>query len=81
MIHLTGYLVYSEAFDKHAAVCILRVENGLDYSRYGRLSRVFESLEEKSHNAFLNASFASSDLNKSLPKKLADDTVSTPSKI
>lgn len=37
----------SEAFDKHMSFCILRLESGLDHSRYGRLSHLLDCMEEK----------------------------------
>lgn len=46
-------------------VCLFRFEKGFDYSRYGSLTKIFESMEERSHNAFFNTSFNSIELSKS----------------
>ena len=58
----------SEIFDKHLALGILRLPNGLDYSRYGRFSDIIACMSENgmsSGGGILNASFVSVDLSKS----------------
>lgn len=57
----------SEALDKHLGLSIIRLQTGLDYSKYGMQ---LADLEEKQHNAFFNASFVSIDFNKSSSDKL-----------
>lgn len=43
---------------------ILRIQAGLDYSRYGRLSHIVDLIDEKSNGAFFNTSFVSIELTK-----------------
>lgn len=43
-------------------ICILRFKAGFDYSHYGSMTKIFESMEDKSHNAFFNLSFTSLDI-------------------
>ena len=60
----------SEIFSRHMGICILRLQNGFDYSHYGSLTKIFESMEEKNHNAFFNRSFTSVELGKSFQESL-----------
>ena len=45
--------------DKHLGLSIIRLQTGLDFSKYGQVS----DLEEKKHNAFYNPSFVNVEFN------------------
>ncbi|XP_074594800.1 bumetanide-sensitive sodium-(potassium)-chloride cotransporter-like [Brevipalpus obovatus] len=59
---LNYFNVIHEILNHHMGICILRLENGFDYSHYGSLTKIFESMEEKNHHAFFNRSFTSVEL-------------------
>ncbi|CAM6031305.1 unnamed protein product, partial [Sphagnum compactum] len=58
-------------FDKHLSLVMLRLPNGLDYSRYGKISEIVDCMKDNgmaSSGRFLNASYVSIQAIKDVPK-------------
>lgn len=54
--------VIHDTFDKHMALAIFRVPGGLDYSKYGKVTDIADSMMNKRGEVVYNASFASIDI-------------------
>lgn len=54
--------VIHDTFDKHMALAILRVPNGFDFSKYGKVTDIADSMINKRGEVVYNASFASIDI-------------------
>jgi len=60
-------IFYSHVFDNYLALGILRLPNGLDYSRFGKVTEIIECMTEnkKTSLGIINKSFVVTDFTKS----------------